>query len=159
MRVESINEGREIGKQINKASFGLRIGSYIVGYIFLLVVWTVIVIGNDLDPFGLIGLFNKRDFMGLIASLTTLCIPPLLPIILKEWLVRIDRRSQGLSVYGDISEELEQMEVDRVMAMEESGRAKAQDSVNKNSIEYWFELKEKGAITEAEYEVKKSELL
>ena len=157
--LQAQKEGREIGKQINKTSIGQRIIFYIVGYAFLSVVWFVIVIGNDLDPFGLIGLFNKRDFMGLIASLTTLCIPPLLPIILKEWLVRIDRRSQGLNVYGDVTEELEQMEVDRVMAMEESGRAKAQDSVNKNSIEYWFELKEKGAITEAEYEVKKSELL
>ena len=159
MRVESINEGREIGKQINKASFGLRIGSYIVGYAFLFVVWLVIVNGNDLDPFGLVNLFEHKSILDYIGTFITYWIPPLLPIILKEWLVRIDRRSQGLSVYGDISEELEQMEVDRVMAMEESGRAKAQDSVNKNNIEYWFELKEKGAITEAEYETKKSELL
>jgi len=153
--LQAQKEGREIGKQINKTSIGQRIIFYIVGYAFLSVVWFVIVIGNDLDSFGLFAIFGNNIFYGSI----TLFIPPLLPIILKEWLVRIDRRSQGLNVYGDVTEELEQMEVDRVMAMEESGRAKAQDSVNKNSIEYWFELKEKGAITEAEYETKKSELL
>ena len=38
-------------------------------------------------------------------------------------------------------------------------QARINDEINKNSLGYWFDLKEKGAITSEEYEKKKLELL
>lgn len=82
-----------------------------------------------------------------------------IPFILTELLVRSWRRKNGLSVNGNIAEELRQREVDVYIAREEKARGKLDNLNDTKDLNYWFGLLEKGAITQEEYEKKKMELL
>lgn len=67
-----------------------------------------------------------------------------------------------MSVNGDITEELRQREVNEIYAREKIAKdliGDADEVVDKLDINYWYNLKEKGAITDSEYEKKKKELL
>ena len=81
-----------------------------------------------------------------------------IPFILTELGIRSWRRKNGLSVNGNIAEELRQREVDLYVAREEKARGKLNSSETKD-LEYWFGLLEKGAITEAQYNAKRDALL
>ena len=82
-----------------------------------------------------------------------------IPFILTELGIRSWRRKNGLSVNGNIAEELRQREVDLYVAREEKARGKLNNSSETKDLNYWFGLLEKGAITQEEYEKKKMELL
>ena len=64
-------------------------------------------------------------------------------------------RKLGVSIYKDITEELKQLQVDEEVARD----VKAREKFEVKDLDYWFDLKQKGAITEQEYEAKKKELL
>lgn len=101
-------------------------------------------------------------FFGLTIALLITLLPLALPFILWERSIRKFRRSHGLSVYGNIREELEQREIDERVKKEHKAfinNGLAKDGIDKNDIGYWFGLFEKGAITKDEYESKKAGLL
>lgn len=92
------------------------------------------------------------NFLGIIFFVA-------IPFILTELGIRSWRRKNGLSVYGNIAEELRQREVDLYVAREEKARDRMGTSNNTKDLEYWIGLLEKGAITKEQYDVKRDALL
>ncbi|QEP35182.1 hypothetical protein [Malaciobacter pacificus] len=72
----------------------------------------------------------------------------LVPLIILELLVRRYRRKQGLPIYSNVAQEIFNKYYNPNYNNE-----------TKKDLNYYFDLKEKGAITQKEYEVKKNELL
>lgn len=144
-----------ISTSIGSGAFGSRLVGYVILYIILMVFMAL----GDVKItwlFFIPKLFGNT--VGLIASLLFMAIP----FFILEWIVRATRRAKGLSVYGDVSADLEQMKIDEAVAKEHKAYVNngiIKDSVDKNDIGYWFSLFEKGAITKDEYEAKKKELL
>lgn len=95
----------------------------------------------------------------IFAKFFTYFVPLMLPFILVEWRIRSWRRKNGLSVYGNIAEELRQREVDIYVAREEKARDRMGNSNNTKDLEYWIGLLEKGAITKEQYDVKRDAIL
>ena len=93
-------------------------------------------------------LFDNRTigyfFLILIASL-----PALLLLSLKEWSIRRFRTKNKLPIYQNISLKLLQIETHKMVEV----------NTDKSDLNYWYELKEKGAITQDEYEIKKKSFL
>lgn len=67
-----------------------------------------------------------------------------------------------MSIYKNVREKLEQMEINERVAKEHkafvANGITGADS-GKKDLDYWFGLLQKGAITQDEYNVKKSELM
>ena len=89
---------------------------------------------------------------------------PLLIPIFMEWSIRADRRKKGLPIYKGVNPVLynrieRKEEADLEMKYDVEIGAVADSSDDKKDLDYWFDLKQKGAITEQEYEAKKKELL
>ena len=84
---------------------------------------------------------------------------PAIPFIFWEYQIRQFRKENGLPIYKNIEEDLIQMEIDQQVAREQKAYKKVTESTDKNDINYWYDLFQKGAITKDEYEAKKRELL
>ena len=97
-----------------------------------------------------IGLTGDAELNGLIGiAIVTV------PVIILELGVYFFRKKHKLSLWRNVSSDLEQMAVDERVAREKKAYAK----IDKYNIGYWHDLKEKGAISESEFEAKKKELL
>lgn len=112
-------------------------------YIVIFAIYTALIaIGLTLSgkyglPFTTGSLFLDRViFFSALAS----------PLIFVEWRIRVNRKKLGLSLYKNISDDLLHLELNKTLS-------------DKKDLNYWFELKEKGAISDDEYQVKKKELL
>lgn len=84
------------------------------------------------------------------------------PFIFTEYRIRKNRRKLGLPIYKDISLKLLQMEANENAKMNYEANNHIKNIYGfeeTKDLNYWFELKEKGAITQEEYEVKKKEFL
>ena len=84
------------------------------------------------------------------------------PFIFTEYRIRKNRRKLGLPIYKDISLQLLQMEANENAKMNYEANNHIKNIYGfeeTKDLNYWFELKEKGAITQEEYEVKKKEFL
>lgn len=129
-------------------------------YIFLYVlVWLIMVfILSDNQE----SLFSNNETVNNTISFALLFgVPTIIPFFIEKS-IRAFRKEKGISIYKPIKlKDLEQMEVDERVAMEKKAYEKAgvHQSVDKNDIGYWFDLKEKGAINEDEFLEKKEELL
>lgn len=132
---------------------GLRVGGFklrLFVYVFFFVPFYILnlLITISLEDFkGFTGV-DEIDFVLLILLSAA-------PFILIEWRTRSWRRKNGFSLYKNIEEELKQRATDERVARE----AKALEKVTVRDISYYFDLYEKGAITEEEYNNKKKELL
>lgn len=73
-----------------------------------------------------------------------------LPFVILELLVRNYRKNENFSIYSNVAKEIQEKYY--------SNSNNFLDQKEKD-LNYWFELKEKGAITQNEYELKKKELL
>jgi len=135
-----------VAKQVNSS---IRTGSFFLRmFIFIFFIWlpiqvvTIVIVGN------------AEKMLTLTLSYILISLPLLIPILL-EWRTRVTRRKLGVSIYKDITEELKQLQVDEEVARD----VKAREKFEVKDLDYWFDLKQKGAITEQEYEAKKKELL
>lgn len=84
------------------------------------------------------------------------------PFIFTEYRIRKNRRKLGLPIYKNISLELLQMEANKNAQMDYEANQHIKNIYSfdeKKDLSYWFELKEKGAITQEEYESKKKDFL
>jgi hypothetical protein len=131
-------------QQINKKhgvfveGIGTRIFLYFCGYSFLafLVIWGLF--------------FGKQKFSitgDITIDYTIIFLSPLVPFIILELIVRNYRKNEGLPIYRNVAQEIKE-------------KYYTDDkTVDNKDLNYYFELKEKGAITQEEYENKKRELL
>lgn len=162
-KMEKVNIYQAAGLAINKGGFIVRLFAYFV----IAVPMSLLYVFGILLPSKFFG--GLLDFSKTIpdndVTITLLVIFYLLPIILFfvfwESRVRKFRRENGLSIYGNIEKELEQMEFNELYAKEM--RAKEACGVasvgDKRDLNYWFDLLQKGAISKEEYEAKKAELI
>lgn len=129
------------------ASFFIRIIAYIFGFLFfyLIIVGALIMNPQNQPPFS----SGSALIDGSLLILTVAS-----PFIFTEYRIRKNRRKLGLSIYKNVTGDLLYMEAQKNSGLEN----KSYDS-NKHDLNYWYELKEKGAITQEEYESKKRELL
>ena len=153
--MEKANIYEASGAAINKGGFISRLFGYGVFYIpITFTVFILMMLGGDI---------LTRTFGETIMSMVILTFWLILmyPFYLWEKRIRKFRRENGLSVYGNIEKELEQMEFNELYAKEM--RAKevygVSDVGNKRDLNYWFDLLQKGAISKEEYEAKKAELI
>lgn len=129
------------------ANFFIRIIAYIFGFLFF---YLIIVGALIMNP------QNKPPFSSGSALIdgTLLILTVASPFIFTEYRIRKNRKKLDLPIYKNIAGDLLYMEAQRNAGFTN----KSYDS-NKHDLNYWYELKEKGAITQKEYENKKNELL
>ncbi|AXX96053.1 SHOCT domain-containing protein [Arcobacter ellisii] len=157
----NVKQGAVIGGVL--FSGGIFIRLFIYFFIFSFISF-IVLLSLDSKATSIIyhfSLFNNRSigyfFLFLIASL-----PALLLLSLKEWSIRRFRRKNNLPIYKNISLELLQMEANKNAQMEYEANQHIKNIYGfeeTKDLNYWFELKEKGAITQEEYEAKKKEFL
>jgi len=149
-------DAAKLGEKLYRDSKKVRyFAEMLMFYIPLLIFWLIMVLGNDL--------FKNLDQNGFVFNCILFATPMILPILV-EFLIRTRRRQEGFNINDNIQELVQQREVDIKVAREHKAIEKivASEDVkddNKNDIEYWFGLKEKGISTEDEFNKKKGELL
>ncbi|GGD49385.1 hypothetical protein GCM10012288_24340 [Malaciobacter pacificus] len=134
------------------ANFFIRSLVYLFTFGFFFI---VAIIALTIDPKSNPPFTGNGDIDGIII----ICII-IAPLLLLEWRIRANRRKLDLPIYKDISEELLQLEVIKKAELKNNASVNFKNNITiKKDINYYFELKEKGAITQEEYEEKKKELL
>ncbi|MDO9266955.1 MAG: SHOCT domain-containing protein [Sulfurimonas sp.] len=155
------------GQTIREGGFIARLFAYAFFYVPLTAVYAWLMIMSKslskIDLSFLTNFFPINDFTGTIIVFAIFLLPTAIPFILWERSVRKFRRKHGLSIWKNITAELEQMEVDQRVAKEHkafvnNGLVK-EAVVDKGDIGYWHGLFEKGAITKEQFEAKRAELL
>jgi len=140
------NEG---GKFLWLTHVFMRYVFYFFLAFFLFMILGIIIGGSDVDlPFFL-------DW-GLIL------VPFSLPWFIETSILKF-RKKFGFSKWGRIVDEyhlrvIQDRAIMEAMAVNRRNR-NVKTSESKKGLDYWFELKQKGAISEEEYEKKKQELL
>ena len=156
--MSSNSNAANAGKLIKTGGFIARLFGYAFFYVPITLVWVWILLMSSSSE----GL-SSNEYINLIFVLSFMFLPQLIPFILWEKSIRSFRRKHNLSIWKNISAELEQMAIDEQVAKEHKAHVNngiAKDpSGDKMDIGYWFALLEKGAITQVEYEAKKKELL
>lgn len=144
------------GLTIKTGGFVARLFGYAVFYVVITIFYITILYLSGIHLPG-----TKIMFINYILLISTLFVIPAIPFIFWEKKVRKFRRENGLSVYGNIEKELEQMEFNELYAKEMKAKeAYGVASVgDKKDLNYWFDLLQKGAISKEEYEAKKAELI
>lgn len=141
----SDNTAKAVGNGLAEGSFKMRIFVYIFLYIPLFVLSVISV--SELS--------HRSDIAGSILW-TIIFVLPFIPIYLIEKMIRRRRRKEGLPIYESIDKILKQRAIDERVMME----VKAQEKVSPNKdLNYYFELFQKGAITQEEYDAKKQQFL
>lgn len=117
---------------------GTRVFLYFYGYSFLagVLIFCIFFAKTHIKITGDFGVDNTIIFLSL-----------LLPFIILELIVRNYRKNEGLPIYRNVAQEIKEKYYTN------------NKTVDNNDLNYWYELKEKGAITQDEYESKKKELL
>lgn len=141
-------EGQVIGGMLFSGGIFMRLFIYFFMYAFITFICFLLLDRKSTSIIYHFSLFDNRTigyfFLILIASL-----PALLLLSLKEWSIRRFRVKNKLPIYQNISLKLLQMETNKTIEI----------NTDKSDLNYWYELKAKGAITQDEYEIKKKELL
>lgn len=141
-------EGQVIGGMLFSGGIFMRLFIYFFMYAFITFICFLLLDRKSTSIIYHFSLFDNRTigyfFLILIASL-----PALLLLSLKEWSIRRFRIKNKLPIYQNISLKLLQIETHKMVEV----------NTDKSDLNYWYELKEKGAITQDEYELKKKELL
>ncbi|WP_170175807.1 SHOCT domain-containing protein [Sulfurimonas crateris] len=148
---------------IQTGGFGARLFGYFLFFIPASLLY-IFVIFIPSKGFGGILDFSKNppeNIITITLAIIAISAPVILPFVLWERSIRKFRRKNGLSIYKNVREELEQIEFNKEYAKEAKAREafETSKSSDKMNINYWFELLQKGAITQDEYEAKKRELL
>ncbi|MDO9267073.1 MAG: SHOCT domain-containing protein [Sulfurimonas sp.] len=148
------------GQTIREGGFIARLFAYAFFYVPLTAVYAWLTIMSKIT---FLKLENPSFALELLLVFFFILLPPAIPFILWERSVRKFRRKHGLSIWKNITAELEQMEVDQRVAKEHkafvnNGLVK-EAVVDRGDIGYWHGLFEKGAITKEQFEAKRAELL
>lgn len=131
-----------------------RVGAYIFLYLWVFICLFVVslLLASQMSD----GKFDDYSDLREILLVLFVIIGSALPFYIIEKKVRADRRKKGLPINDDIVEILKQRAIDERVVMER----KAHEKVNPSrDLTYYFELLQKGAITQEEYDVKKAEFL
>lgn len=157
MAIDKKEKYREMGKRTATSSFGGRIAMYIF-ITFWITIFTIIIATTTNYEH----LFtNKDSVIMFIIYIVSLFIPGLALVLFLEKGVRMERRKLGLSIYDDISDEIEHMNLKNKLSKEQ--RAYSELGIGKDTdktdIRYWKGLLDDGIISQEEFDLKKSELL
>ena len=90
-------------------------------------------------------------YLYIYVFVCTFTIPTLI-VLLMERGTRKFRRANGLPIYGNVEKEWEALQVKNRVQLEEGFK-------RDGDLGYWHNLLTQGAITQAEYDKKKSEIL
>ncbi len=158
----SIKEGIKLRGIILHGSLIVRIiGVYL--WIYLFVTFVSLFLLETSDLYAHIKIL-KSVLPGFIhPSVLISSIPAFLMICLLELSRARYSKKYNLPRWKDVTEILAEREFEK-QKLDEIAYMRKQAQINyeinkKNSLDYWFDLKQKGAITSEEYEKKKLELL
>jgi uncharacterized membrane protein len=144
--------------QIKIGSFHERIGAYVVlsPLVFISILLFFIALFQILERVIDVKLSSEyNSFLGLLFWAIILFLN-IYTYVFIEKRVRADRIKKGLPIKDNIVELLKQRAIDERVAMEVKAHEKVSPSKDLN---YYFELLQKGAITQEEYDAKKAEFL
>lgn len=152
---DNVKGGIVVGNGLFVVHFFARMVFYFFGFSFFYIIGIFALLANPKTkvPF-------SSGSMIIDSSLFILFVAS--PFIFTEYRIRKNRRKLGLPIYKNISLELLQMEVNKNTQMEYEANQHIKSIYGfeeKKDLNYWFELKEKGAITQEEYENKKQAFL
>ena len=157
----NVQEGEAIGGMLFSGGIFMRLFIYSFIYIFITFICFLLLDRKSTSIIYHFSLFDNRTigyfFLILISSL-----PAILLLSLKEWSIRKFRRKNNLPIYQNIGLKLIGMEAKRNAEIEYEANQHIKNIYSfdeKKDLTYWFELKEKGAITQDEYDSKKKEFL
>lgn len=108
---------------IQTGGFGARLFGYLLFYVPTAIVYLIILIASR--GFGGILDFSKNppeNIITITLAVAILVLPTVLPFFLWERNIRKFRRKNGLSIYKDVREELEQMKFNEEYAKEAKAR-------------------------------------
>ena len=149
--VMSDDTAKAMANGIRVGSIWARLAVYFIQYIVLFVFLVFFV--NQIH------FFSSHSIPSII-SIPIIIISPMIPFFLVDWSIRRQRRKNGFSVWGDITEEIKQRKVDEQVAREMKAHEKfSKPKSEGKDLDYWFGMLEKGAITKEQYEAKRDELL
>ncbi len=162
MNNNNFQEGLNLSNVVLNGSLIARIiGVYLWVYIF--VTFLALLAGGDLHTTYFYKIVKSFTF-GLINTQILICsIPAFLMIALFEFFRYRYSKKNNLPRWKDTLSELTKREFEK-QKQESADFMKKMSSFNsetdkEDSLDYWFSLKQKGAITEDEYEKKKLVLL
>jgi hypothetical protein len=140
--------------QIKTGRLSDRMSAYTILYVpFSLMVFICIAVYESSQP---IKIGNPLTTFESTIIIIIFLLFTSLPFYITEKKVRADRMKKGLPINDDIVEILKQREVDERVMMEVKAHEKVSPSKDLN---YYFELLQKGAITQEEYDAKKQQFL
>lgn len=141
-----------LGKGMDVAGFGGRLAAYFIIFILinLFLLFGLLISDSNAAFIHLEPYLSNNDSNTIVSMILSA-----LPCILWELRIRHFRKKHGLSIYKNIYEDLQQMKVNEEIARKQKAFAKVQQ----NDISYWYDLLQKGAISQEEYDAKKKELL
>ena len=128
-----------------------RAFSYLLTYVVIQAFWLWLLISSKIE-------FVENS----ILALPLVLLPILIPILIERRIQK-DRKMMGLPLYSNVVNEVEQLNADYEVKLEETAKKNYNkdnnNNIDKSDLSYWFDLKEKGAISDDEYEIKKKELM
>ena len=132
-------------------SFLERLFSYLLMYSIIQVFWFWIITSSKIEI-----------VETSILAYPILLLPILIPTLIERRIQK-DRKMMGLPLYSNVFNEVEQLNADYEVKLEETAKKNYNkdnnNNIDKSDLSYWFDLKEKGAISDDEYEIKKKELM
>lgn len=152
----SDNTAKAVGKGLAGGGIIGRMFLYLLMYIPIAIMYLIFIH----QKYPNIEYVNHIPNMVDIAIISIkLFVPPAIPFILYDWIIRMSRRKRGLSPWRNIEEELKQRDVDERVARERKAHERLEGEEKIKDLDYWFGMLSKGAITETEYEAKKREFM
>ena len=139
---------RKAFEHIENGSLAQRVGGYIV--LFAVVSFFIMFMLILAD-------FQKESDSGSLLFNVLIFVPATLLVFLLEFMTQKNRKEDDYPLWENIEEHIKQ----RFIEEDAEIRVEYHDNtiLDENDLEHWFELKEKGKISDEEYEIKKSELI
>jgi len=136
----------ELGQIFLLANVVVRYIIYFFIILFIVIIMSVIIYGNHIK-------------LSIFMNICSIIVPFLIPIFI-EWNVLKFRKKYGFSKWGGIWAEYKRRIIEDKAIIESNAiNRNVKTSQTEKGLDYWFDLKQKGAISKEEYEKKKKELL
>lgn len=152
----SDNTAKAVGKGLAGGGIIGRMFLYFLMYIPIAIMYLIFI---DQKYPNIDHVNHIPNMVDIVITSIKLFVPPAIPFILYDWIIRMSRRKRGLSPWRNIEEELKQRDVDERVARERKAHERLEGEEKIKDLDYWFGMLSKGAITETEYEAKKREFM
>lgn len=115
---QNAEAGRKFGEAVNAGGIVDRFLGYLVSYVVLVVILVLLLLGSSSSSNAFTRFMNE---LGILLPVLVFITPALLFFFWERGIIKF-RRANGLSIYKNIREELEQMKFNEEYAKEAKAR-------------------------------------